>query len=179
MPEAASMEEPHVGHLIRRAQQIHTRRWGAEVSDEVTSPQIFILVALARTPDSDQRTLGEAVSLDRSTTADVVERMIRRGFIERSRDPSDHRRYLLRITPAGRELLAEIHQRTIAMNARLLGLLEPADRSEFIRLLRTFVAAADREDLGAGDGTTRSNGSMTTRRNQRETKARTIAVSEA
>jgi DNA-binding MarR family transcriptional regulator len=178
MPEAAPMEEPHVGHLIRRAQQIHTRRWGAEVSDEVTSPQIFILVALARTPDTDQRTLGEAVSLDRSTTADVVERMIRRGFIERSRDPSDHRRYLLRITSAGKELLGEIHQRTIAMNARLLGLLEPADRAEFIRLLRTFVAAADREDLAEHDRTARGNGTVIKPRSPRATRSSSLAAGE-
>jgi len=147
MPEAPPPEQtPHVGHLIRRAQQIHTRRWSAEVSDEVTSPQIILLVALERHPNTDQRTLGAMVSLDRSTTADVVERVIRRGYAERSRDPEDHRRNLLRITAAGKDLLAVIQQRTVTMNARLLSLLEPDDRSEFIRLLRDFVSAADHED---------------------------------
>ena len=147
MPQAApSNLPPHVGHLIRRAQQIHTRRWGAEVSDEVTSPQLFLLAALERQPNIDQRTLGARVSLDRSTTADVVERVIRRGYAERSRDPEDHRRNLLRITAAGKDLLAELQHRTVTMNNRLLDLLEPNDRSEFIRLLRAFVLAADLED---------------------------------
>ncbi len=37
---------PHVGHLIRRAQQIHNRFWNDDVSEDVTSPQ-FVLLLLA------------------------------------------------------------------------------------------------------------------------------------
>lgn len=134
---------PHVGHLIRRSQQIHTMMWNAEVSDEVTSPQIMILVALARTPGVDQRTLGETVSLDRSTTADIIERLMKRGFLERARDPKDRRRNLLQLTPMGIELLNTLGPRSEAMNEHLISVLSPTDQAEFIRLLRLFVNAAD------------------------------------
>jgi DNA-binding MarR family transcriptional regulator len=134
---------PHVGHLIRRSQQIHTLLWNAEVSDEVTSPQVLILVALARNPGVDQRTLGEAVSLDRSTTADVIERLMKRGFLERARDPKDRRRNLLRLTDEGAKLLDTIGPRSEKMNEHLISVLAPADQLELIRLLRQFVNAAD------------------------------------
>ena len=43
----------HPGHLIRRAQQVHTWLWNAEVSSEVTSPQFAVLYALRAEPDID------------------------------------------------------------------------------------------------------------------------------
>jgi len=133
---------PHVGHLIRRAQQIHTLLWNAEVSDEVTSPQVLVLVALSRDPGMDQRTLGASVSLDRSTTADVVDRLMKRGYLERTRDPKDRRRNILRLTNAGGDLLAAIAPRTETMNAHLISVLPPDDQAELLRLLRAFVNSA-------------------------------------
>ena len=134
---------PHVGHLIRRAQQIHTLLWNAEVSDEVKSPQVLVLVALSRTPGMDQRTLGASVSLDRSTTADVVDRLMKRGLLERTRDPNDRRRNILRLTIEGANLLQAIAPRTETMNAHLISVLPTEDQAELIRLLRTFVNKAE------------------------------------
>jgi DNA-binding MarR family transcriptional regulator len=133
---------PHVGHLIRRAQQIHTMLWNAEVSDEVTSPQILVLVALARDPGMDQRTLGASVSLDRSTTADVVDRLMKRGYLERTRDPGDRRRNILRLTSEGAALLSTLRPRTETMNEHLISVLPPEEGAELIRLLQTFVNSA-------------------------------------
>lgn len=141
---------PHVGHLIRRAQQIHNKVWSTDVSDEVTSPQLFLLLALERDPGIDQRTLGAVVSLDRSTTADVVERMLGRGYVQKTRDPGDRRRNVLRLTAAGEVLVKELGPRSVKMNQRLLGMLEPYDGGELVRLLRSFVAAAadvEREEI--------------------------------
>ena len=134
---------PHVGHLIRRAQQIHTLLWNSEVSDEVTSPQVLVLVALSRAPGMDQRTLGASVSLDRSTTADVVDRMMKRGLLERTRDPNDRRRNILRLTIEGAELLKSIAPKTETMNAHLISVLPIEDQAELIRLLRAFVNKAE------------------------------------
>lgn len=132
----------HLGHLVRRAQQIHNKIWSTDVSDEVTSPQALLLYALHRYPGMDQRTLGARVSLDRSTTADVVDRMLGRGYVQKSRDPADRRRNVLRLTAAGEALVNEIYPRTVKMNDRLLGLLEPDEAPQLVRLLTSFIAAA-------------------------------------
>lgn len=131
----------HLGHLIRRSQQIHTKMWRQEVSDEVTSPQLSMLRALERRPDVDQRTLGGLISLDRSSTAEVVERMLARGYVARSRDPADRRRNLLRITPSGKDLLQELSPRAVKLNEMLLGMLAPNDADQLVRLLSAFVEA--------------------------------------
>src|SRR5258708_19869885 len=81
----------HPGHLIRRAQQVHYWLWNAEVSADVTSPQFAVLYALRAGKNIDQKTLGERVSLDRSTTAEVVARLASRGLLQRFRDPTTAR----------------------------------------------------------------------------------------
>src|SRR5260370_521604 len=77
----------HPGHLIRRAQQVHYWLWNAEVSPEVTSPQFAVLYALRAEKNIDQKTLGERVSLDRSTTAEVAARLKPPGLLHRFRPP--------------------------------------------------------------------------------------------
>jgi DNA-binding MarR family transcriptional regulator len=95
----------HTGHLIRRAQQRHAALWQERVSAEVSSVQYAALAVLERMPGASQSELGAELDLDRSTIADIVSRLERRGVIERSPHESDRRRYALRLTAAG---LAEV-----------------------------------------------------------------------
>jgi DNA-binding MarR family transcriptional regulator len=95
----------HTGHLIRRAQQRHAALWQERVSAEVSSVQYAALAVLERMPGASQSELGAELDLDRSTIADIVSRLERRGVIERSPHESDRRRYSLRLTAAG---LAEV-----------------------------------------------------------------------
>ncbi len=113
----------HPGHLIRRAQQVHYWLWNAQVSSEVTSPQFAVLYALRAEKNIDQKTLGERVSLDRSTTAEVVARLKARGLIQRFRDPRDGRRNLLRLTAAGVRTTERLIPKAVrgAVRARAVG----------------------------------------------------------
>ncbi|MCX7522786.1 MarR family winged helix-turn-helix transcriptional regulator [Microbacterium sp. STN6] len=106
-PEPEPEPDRHTGFLIRRAQQRHVAAWTRIVSTEISSVQYSILVALERRHDASQRELGDDVDLDRSTVADLVARMERRGLIERRRDPADRRRNTLTLTEHG---LAERHR---------------------------------------------------------------------
>ncbi len=142
MPETTPA---HVGHLIRLAQQIHTRMWNANVSDQVTSPQFQLLSVLEATPDIDQRTATERARLDRSTGAELIERLARHGLIERRRDTVDRRRYLLCLTPAGETLIQKLRPATKDLHVKLLDLV-PADlRDSFLEGLQGFVDAAEHD----------------------------------
>ncbi|WP_309069155.1 MarR family transcriptional regulator, partial [Microbacterium sp.] len=101
----------HLGHLLRRAQQMHLAAWQRDVSRDVTSVQYAVLTVLERLPGSSQATLGAELDLDRSTIADLVARMTRRGLIERASDASDRRRNVLKLTAAGRATVAELRPR--------------------------------------------------------------------
>ncbi|WP_030826344.1 MarR family winged helix-turn-helix transcriptional regulator [Streptomyces hygroscopicus] len=133
----------HPGHLARRLQQAHSLLWGAMVSEETTSPQFAVINALVEKPDIDQRTLSEQVHLDRSTIADLVARLARRGLLERVRDPLDGRRNVLRLTEEGIRTHRKLVTRTARMNRVFLAPLDEAERETLLRLIARVADAAE------------------------------------
>nr|WP_184752554.1 MarR family winged helix-turn-helix transcriptional regulator [Microbacterium thalassium] len=87
------------------------------VSAEITSVQYSILVILDRLGEASQRELCDEVDLDRSTIADLVRRMERRGLVARKRDQDDARRNTVTLTELG-----------LAERRRLGPLVAAADR---------------------------------------------------
>jgi DNA-binding MarR family transcriptional regulator len=125
----------HTGHLLRRAQQLHAAVWLRDVCAETTSVQFAALAVLDQRPRASQRELGRVLDLDRSTIADLVARMARRGLLRRERDQDDRRRNVLQLTGAGRDELARLRPRVEAIEPTLTGGLSPTERAELRRLL--------------------------------------------
>lgn len=134
----------HPGHLARRLQQASYLLWNAMVSEEVTAPQFVVMNVLAGSPDIDQRTLGERASFDRSTVAELVSRLVRKGFVARVRDRADRRRNVLRLTAAGAGAHAAVGERTAAMNRALLAPLDLDEQQVFLKLMQRLVEAGER-----------------------------------
>jgi MarR family transcriptional regulator, temperature-dependent positive regulator of motility len=133
----------HPGHLARRLQQAHHLLWNLMVSEEITSPQFAVLNTLVAEPGLDQRTVGERVGLDRSTIAEVISRLDRRGLLDKVRDPQDGRRFLLRPTRDGTRVHRRLAVRTAAMNQVLLAPLSAEERVVFSDLIRRVSDAAE------------------------------------
>ena len=133
----------HPGHLARRLQQAHHLLWNTMVSEEITSPQFAVLNALVAEPGIDQRTVGDRVGLDRSTIAEVISRLTRRGLLDKVRDPDDGRRSLLRPTEDGLRTHRRLTVRTARMNQVLLAPLAPEERAVFIDLIGRVADAAE------------------------------------
>jgi DNA-binding MarR family transcriptional regulator len=127
------------GHLIRRAQQIAVALFLEETTAfEVTPPQYAALVAIAHYPGIDQRSLANAIAIDRSTIGDLVTRLEMRGLVART--PGDDRRTKsLTITPAGNELIERIAPHVARAQERILYGLESDERQKFLALLSRLV----------------------------------------
>ncbi|MER5435497.1 MarR family transcriptional regulator [Streptomyces sp. NPDC002588] len=133
----------HPGHLARRLQQAHHLLWNTMVSEEITSPQFAVLNALVAEPGLDQRTVGERVGLDRSTIAEVISRLSRRGLLDKVRDPGDGRRFLLRLTEEGTRTHRRLTVRTARMNQVFLAPLSAAEQTLFFELIRRVSDTAE------------------------------------
>ena len=146
LPESNPPEDlmRHPGHLMRRAVQVMNLLWDEEVSHTITSPQFAALNALYSEPNLDQRTLGQRISLDRSTMAEVVSRLAARGLIQTERDSRDGRRKTIALTTKGLHAVQQLIPRTHAMTARLVGPLDPRQREDLLRLLTDVVRANER-----------------------------------
>jgi DNA-binding MarR family transcriptional regulator len=128
------------GHLVRRLAQIHTAIFAEEGGDaRLTSPQFAVLDVLANQGSVDQITLGRAAGIDRSTTADLVNRLVERGLVERRRSRADARRNLVRLSPAGRELHDRLLPAVVRVGERLLAPLTPDERRSLVLLMQRLV----------------------------------------
>lgn len=123
------------GHLIRRAQQLHTSVWVSIVGEDLTSPQFAVLNVLYEHPGIDQTCLSQRASLDTSTCQDIVARMRDKDLIRRERDPSDGRRWLLFLSGKGVLMRQQVVPKVMKVGDELLKMLSEHDRSEFTRLL--------------------------------------------
>ncbi|WEH38303.1 MarR family transcriptional regulator [Streptomyces sp. NBC_01218] len=136
----------YVGHLIRRAEQVHTSLWFRHVSRDITSQQFAVLNALRREPGIDQRTLAQHTSLDRSTVNQMVRRLVGQGHLSQVRDDGDRRRTLLSLTADGSELLDALIPPAERVNEQLLQSLTGSERALAVDVLRK-IAALDGEPL--------------------------------
>ncbi|GAA1700799.1 winged helix DNA-binding protein [Microcella alkalica] len=129
----------YTGHLFRRAQQRHAALWQEQVSAEVSSVQYAVLAVLERMPGASQSELGADLDLDRSTIADIVARLERRGVIERSSHESDRRRYSLRLTAAGLAEVGRLRPLVAEANAKLTEQLSATELENLRTLLKRIL----------------------------------------
>ena len=128
------------GFLIRRAQQIAVAIFMDECAPaDITPVQYACLVDIAENPGIDATRLASQVALDRSTLSTVIEKLVVKKLVTRDENPEDRRTRLLTITPLGTALMADITDKVAAAQTRILGPLNPAERTEFMRLLHKLV----------------------------------------
>jgi DNA-binding MarR family transcriptional regulator len=130
----------YLGYLIRRAAQVHVAVWSREVSTETTSVQFGVLASLSDSDGMSQRELGDALDLDRSTIADLVARLERRGLVSRRRQERDSRANLVNLTPAGRDEYAELAPRVAEVDRILAARLSGEERERLASLLTAVLA---------------------------------------
>jgi MarR family transcriptional regulator, temperature-dependent positive regulator of motility len=135
-----------VGYLIRVSQQVHYSLWQSGDVNGLTSPQFAVLHVLAHEDPLDQTTLGERASLDRTTVASIVTRLVRRGYLARERDQVDARRNLVTLTEVGRAAHEVALRGAYEINERLLLAISDEDRQALVRIL-SKVIANHRDDI--------------------------------
>lgn len=128
------------GHLIRRAQQIAVSIFLDECASlDMTPVQYAALVTIREHPGIDATRLSALVAFDRSTLANVLERLEAKRLIRRSGDHNDRRIKVLRVTPEGEALLGQAEPLVKRAQTRILAPLPPEDRQAFMSILARLV----------------------------------------
>jgi len=135
------------GFLVRRLHQIHVAIFLEEMAeDHITPIQYGVLSALADQPGLDQLSLAAEIGIDRANVADVLTRLEGRGLVIRTVSEEDNRRKFCEPTAQGLVFVRKYHANMQRAQDNLLRPLKPAERTEFMRLLRRVVEAGN--DLG-------------------------------
>ena len=127
-------------HLLHRAGQRAGDIFADEMSKvKLTPRQYAVLVSVAEHEGLSQTGLVERTGIDRSTLADIIRRMLRKGLLQRKRTKEDARAYSVRLTEEGRQLLETAAPGAARSEERLLAALPNHQRDAFLLALATIV----------------------------------------
>ncbi len=73
----------------------------------------------------------------------ALDRLERKGFIERSPNPVDRRGSLVRLTDAGRAVIDDAMTQHVHTEQRLIAVLDETEQAQMASLLRKLLAAVD------------------------------------
>ena len=132
------------GHLLRRSQQRAVDLYMQEVGDTGPTPRQFaVLVTIHQNPGLSQINLVSRTGIDRSTVADMIDRLVRRGMVRRQRTTQDQRVNALFITEAGRDFAATAVRKSDRAQERILDPIPQEQRAEFKELLTLIAGLTD------------------------------------
>ena len=83
----------------------HSSRLGKDFG--LTTPQLLVLQTVTNTKEQPIRAISAEVNLSQATVTSIVDRLERRGLLERQRSGIDRRQVFLVITEAGKDLLSK------------------------------------------------------------------------
>jgi DNA-binding MarR family transcriptional regulator len=130
---------------------------------ELTLTQLKALFTLA---GEGRRTVGELardLGIGHAGASLVVDRLVRLGLAERSEDPADRRRTVVRLSARGEDLVARLRQGRREQIRRWLERLSERDLTVLAEGLRALVAAAETdagEPAGGAHGNCRREASV-------------------
>jgi len=127
-------------HLLHRAGQCAGDIFHAEMKvDGLTPRQLAVLVTVSLNEGLSQTGLVERTGIDRSTLADIVRRMQRKGLLQRRRTKEDARAYAVKLTEEGRRVLRTAEPLAKRVDDRILDALPGKQRDQFVNDLLSIV----------------------------------------
>src|SRR5882762_1141048 len=142
------------GHYIRRLQQMAVAIFLEETAAHgITPVQYAAMQAVHDRPELDQRTLSRSIGFDTSTIGGVIDRLEKRGLMQRNTSADDRRVRLLTLTSDGEALLEEVQPAMLRAQARMLEPLPEADRPRFMQMLKMLVGKVDNQLVATADDT--------------------------
>lgn len=106
---------------------------------DLTPRQLAVLVTVAQNEGLSQTGLVDRTGIDRSTLADIVRRLQRKGLLQRRRTKEDARAYAVKLTEEGRRVLRTAEPAARRVDERILEALPNKQREQFIDELQAIV----------------------------------------
>ena len=136
---------------VHRLSRRLNRWYDHQLADlDSTSGEWAVLDQLVRSPGGAPLTpsqLAEAAHVAPSSMTHRLDRMVKRGLLDRAADPDNRTRVLVRLTDAGYGLYAQAIREANLVEADLLAALGPEQKEQLAELLEQVIACVDSADL--------------------------------
>lgn len=121
---------------------LHSASESVLIEVDLTMAQLKTLVTLEK---NGAITIGQIADVQRislPTASHLVERLVQAGLAERGEDPTDRRRTLARLSPAGAAIMERLRQGGQEQFRELAGELDEEDLAALLQGLRALERAA-------------------------------------
>jgi MarR family transcriptional regulator, temperature-dependent positive regulator of motility len=136
-----------VMHLLHRGGQHADEMFSLSIENsDITPRQYEVLSAVAKKDGASQTDIVNATGIDRSTTSSLVERLVKKGWLQRRRSKDDIRAYAVRLTAAGKKAMKIGENACLEADEKVLATLSSAQRAKLIKALGTIVQELDSPD---------------------------------
>ncbi len=127
-------------HLLHRAGQCAGDIFQNEMAEGGLTPRQFaVLHTVSQNEGLSQTHLVERTGIDRSTLADIIRRMLKKGLIQRRRTKEDARAYAVKLTDEGWRILKSTEPVARRVDDKVLAVLSAAERERFLQDLNKIV----------------------------------------
>lgn len=136
-----------LSRVTRLALHLDRARKEAFAGHDLEPSEFDVLSALRRSGEPYQLSPGQLVHetlVTSGTMTNRVDRLVRKGLVERLPDPADRRGVQVRLTPGGRGAVDGALDALIAREKDLLAALSPADADDLAASLRALSRPFDR-----------------------------------
>jgi DNA-binding MarR family transcriptional regulator len=116
--------------------------------------QFLVMKQLQRLGQTSQAELADTLAIDPSNLAAIAADLADRDLVERTRHELDRRRYVLRLSRAGEQLLSRTEGAMAAAEADLLAPLDHDEGEQLYALLRRLADGVDFCPTGDPDAIT-------------------------
>ena len=99
----------------------------------------FVLAGIAHAAPISQQDLSRALSIDPTTMVGLVDELEQGGFVQRTRNPRDRRRYDLTLTDSGAQALAAAQEAMEEVEEAFFSPLSDAERRRYHVYLEKLV----------------------------------------
>lgn len=135
--------EGGTGFLLARVGSLARSRWARMLAERDLTPHHYgMLMTLADHGPLGQHRLSDLNGIDPRNAGPVIDVLDERHLISRETHPTDRRRRLLELTPAGREIVRDLTDTGNQVERTFLRALTAAEQAELHRMLLVLLTTA-------------------------------------
>ncbi len=131
--------ESNLGWLLAQASHALATELTAALEEFSVTPRSHCVLTAALTGEHTQKQLADAIGVDKTTMVVTLDALEEAGLAERVPSKADRRARVIRVTPAGRRLVAKCERVVARIQADVLASLPARQREPFLDALSGLV----------------------------------------
>jgi len=107
---------------------------------DISLPEIFVLGQLSSNEKPTMSELGRSISMDLSTLTRTVDKLVKKEFVARKRDPEDRRMVRVALTAKGRRIISRFEGARKKHIESILRQMTLQERRDLLHIFKTLHA---------------------------------------